>query len=418
MHKYLSYAFFLVAILVSPSVYSQLGDMDLEFGNAGIVITDMGADNDFIFDASVLTDGRIIVCGQTATLAGDDFALARYNKDGSLDANFGTAGRVITDFGGDEICNALTVQNDGKIVAVGKTTYMVAEATIVVARYNDDGTLDDTFGTDGKVITDLSGNTSGANDVVVQDDGRIVVGGIVFGGLEQFRLLLLRYLDSGDPDESFGDAGIVIEDLLEAPDERINALALQPDGKIIGIGQAGLGDGRDFLIARFNEDGSFDETFGTNGWTRADVGSGDAVDGLLLGNGMILAGGDGMARFTADGDLDKSFGENGEVKDVRIEALDVQNNGKIVTVDSGPTAITRFLWNGAVDDSFGKMGTKFIDGDQLQTVVAQTDGKILVAGTDGVDFFMARVIGEIPQKNGSLDSAGDGTATSCSLIQR
>jgi len=167
---------------VSPAQAAP-GDLDPSFGTGGKVITDF---TDMLFrpssdqaqELALQADGKIVLAGSSYNGAGGDFALARYNPDGSLDTTFGTNGTVTTDFGADyeESATTFALQADGKIVVAG-SSYNGTGDDFALARYNPDGSLDPTFGTDGIVTTDFSGDSDSANDLALQADGKIVVAG-------------------------------------------------------------------------------------------------------------------------------------------------------------------------------------------------------------------------------------------------
>src|SRR5205823_1660150 len=127
-----------------------------------------------------------------------------YNADGSLDSSFGNNGLVITDFGFDSQAFALAVQTDGKIVVAGYTFTGGSQYDFALARYNTDGSLDTTFGTNGEVVTDFGTGGDEALAVVIDADGKIVVAGYTFTGDSQYDFALARYNADGSLDTSFG----------------------------------------------------------------------------------------------------------------------------------------------------------------------------------------------------------------------
>jgi uncharacterized delta-60 repeat protein len=161
------------------------GSLDTSFDTDGKVTTDFGGIfplyHDCAYAVALQPDGKILAGGSTGQCggSGDNFALARYNADGSLDTTFGTGGKVTTDFFGtrDEI-HSLAIQSDGKIVAVGFTVVSGTNWDFAIARYNTNGSLDTAFGTGGKVTTEFqSGDFAEAFGVVIQGNGKIVGGG-------------------------------------------------------------------------------------------------------------------------------------------------------------------------------------------------------------------------------------------------
>jgi uncharacterized delta-60 repeat protein len=300
--------------------YLPDGRLDPSFGTGGRVVTDLGGD-EFFPKAALQSDGKIVVAGTTYA-PGDfvgDFAVARYNPDGSLDAGFGARGKVITDFGGNEALNDIAVQPNGKIVVVGTS---FDEGDFALARYNADGSLDAGFGAGGKVITDLGGYDS-ASSVAIQPNGKVVVGGDSFN-LDTFNddLALARYSADGSLDPSFGTGGKVIANL--GAQEAIGDIALQANGKIVALGTTidFVTSNADFELARFNTDGSLDTTFGAGGHVTTDFGGFDVgAEVVIQPDGKIVAAGPyqglvsdfGLARYNSDGSPDAGFGTDGVV---------------------------------------------------------------------------------------------------------
>ena len=165
------------------------------------------------------------------------FALARYNSDGTLDASFGGDGKVMTRFtSGYESATGVAIQADGKIVAVG-TAGRNFDNKFALARYNGDGTLDASFGGDGKVMTDFSAGWDGASGVAIQADGRIVAVGAAGQRHDDSKFVLARYNSDGTLDASFGGDGKVETDFTIWGGEA-NGVAIQADGKIVAAGWA------------------------------------------------------------------------------------------------------------------------------------------------------------------------------------
>src|SRR5262249_43769685 len=183
-----------------------------------------------------------------------DFALARYNSNGALDASFGTGGRVTTDFASpNDQAEAVAVQPDGRIVVAGPAGRFTNRGfDFALARYNTNGTLDTSFGTSGKVTTDFAGADdlpSEPSSVALQGDGKIVVvGQTLVGGVNDFALA--RYNTNGTLDTSFGTSGKVSTDFAGANDVPFS-VALQPDGNIVAAGGATINGRADFALARY-----------------------------------------------------------------------------------------------------------------------------------------------------------------------
>src|SRR5579859_2587842 len=179
---------------------NNAGQLDPSFGGSGYVTTPIG---DFAAAQGVTSydGGKTVAVGLTDNGTNQDFALARYNKDGSLDTSFGTGGTVTTDFGGDEQATSVTVQGD-KIVVAGFTSsdgYVTAE--FALARYNKNGSLDTSFGSGGKVVTDFGDHQDFADSVAVKGDKIVVVGQV------NHAFAVVQYTKNGDLDTSFGTGG-------------------------------------------------------------------------------------------------------------------------------------------------------------------------------------------------------------------
>lgn len=173
--KELSWIPIMCALLFAPTLcLAAAGDLDLTFGDGGLVITDIDGSHTGAEDVAIQADGKILVAGDL----GWDFALARYNPDGTLDTGFGADGQVTTDFGAShDEAYGVVIQTDGKILVAGASYVPSTGWDFALARYNSDGTLDNSFGTDGKVTTDFTASGDSAEELVIQDDGKIVVAG-------------------------------------------------------------------------------------------------------------------------------------------------------------------------------------------------------------------------------------------------
>ncbi|RME39366.1 MAG: hypothetical protein D6794_03965 [Deltaproteobacteria bacterium] len=253
--------------------YNADGTLDPSFGNGGIVQTYV-SDYDEAHAVAIQPDGRILVAGTAYTIGPrDDFALARYNPDGTLDATFGIGGIVTLNFGVDrygagirDTLVDMALQPDGRIVLAGKTVDPVNyDMELALARYNPDGSLDATFGAGGTVITDLGANTPDyLTSMALQPDGRIVVAG--YTSLPANDTVLVRYNTDGSLDASFGAGGIVIPPVSPSADSAAD-VAIQPDGRIVTAGNSwDQANSRfDIAVLRFNSNGMLDPGFGTGG---------------------------------------------------------------------------------------------------------------------------------------------------------
>ena len=227
--------FFAVAVTAAP------GDLDTTFDGDGKVTTNFTAGDDVASGVAIQSDGKIVTAGSAGNTP--DFALARYNADGSLDTTFDGDGKVETDFSGNDVAFAVAIQSDGKIVAVGRDGIIASD--FAIARYNADGSLDTTFDGDGKVTTDITASDV-AFAVAIQSDGKIVAVG-VDGILIDSDFAIARYNADGSLDTTFDGDGKVITDITGS--DIAQGVAIQSDGKIVAVGQDGTSD---FALARYN----------------------------------------------------------------------------------------------------------------------------------------------------------------------
>jgi uncharacterized delta-60 repeat protein len=265
--------------------YNSDGSPDASFDVDGQVTTDFAGDEDYCYAIALQPDGKLLAAGRSLKAGNFDFALARYNSDGSPDTSFGTGGKMITDFAAsDDWGMDVALQPDGKIVLIG-----TSNEDFAVARYNPNGTPDATFGTAGKVTTDFGGS-EGSSAVVIQADGRIVVAGTAHRLTAD--IALTRYNPDGSLDNTFGVNGKVTTDLAENNDFGA-AIALQPDGKVLVAGQTGQGNTMPeiaFALARYNSDGSLDTTLNSMGWLSTSIGGiqDQATDMVLQPDGKAV----------------------------------------------------------------------------------------------------------------------------------
>ena len=415
------------------------GTLDDSFGTGGKVTTDFQGTGDLASSVALQPDGKIVVAGTTFSFStGSDFAIARYNSDGTLDPSFGINGKVTTDFAGAaDGALGVAVQRDGKIVVVGSAIMSGTGSDFAIARYNSDGTLDAPFGTDGKVTTNigftcLGGCPDSAHSVVLQPDGKIVAAGSALRLLNGYNFALARYNRNGTLDTDFGNDGTVMTKVgsVAGAFEAANSVALQRDGKIVVAGLATTFASPDFAVARFNSDGTIDTSFAGTGRVTTDFGivaPDDAQAVAVQPDGKIVAAGEtftitgfdfAIARYNRDGSIDTSFGGDGRVTtnfdattltftNDEVLALEIQQGGRIVAAGaSGAVGIgsgfnfglARYNDDGTLDNSFGTGGkvTTDFDGltDQVSAIALQHDGRIVAAGSatiNGVfDFAVAR----------------------------
>jgi len=350
----LSFYFTFLFSLITPAMAAP-GDLDLSFGNKGKTIVSFTQNQDSIQDLAIQSDGKIVAVGSIGFQPGiaRAFGVARFNSNGSLDTSFGNGGSVTTSFdtpfAGAE---GLVIQPDGKIVVCGRASYSDGRSFIAVARYLTNGTLDSSFSLDGKVETGMGLYSSG-DGIALQPDGKIVVVGSTNGNLA-----VVRYTSEGFHDRTFGHRGKVITSGGGRNGLDAKSVRVQPDGKIIAAGEirvyAPPNFNEFFAVVRYNQNGKIDTSFDNDGIQITDF-------GIVLSN------------WASD--------------------LELQTDGKIlvagVTAQGNPPrnliAIARYNLNGSLDTSFNQDGKVVTESGGSQgyanALSVQTNGKIIVGGS-------------------------------------
>ena len=269
--------------------YNADGSADLSFGNAGKTITEPGADHCNIYSLKILPDGKVIVAGDVETTLPyrHDIAAVQYNSDGSLDTGFGSNGIVTSDLGNTtDVGRSVAFQSDGKIILSGTRQGETWDTTDFAAvRYNQNGSIDSSFGTNGVVIIDFDNHIDDCGSVFVLADNSILLGGSTYDlSTNISKLAIVRLKSNGEADSSFGTNGKTTEskaDISFTTFSEANGLAVDKNGKIIICAEAyNLVDSR-YAVARFNEDGTADNSFGDNGIFVSSVSKDEAVPGGL-----------------------------------------------------------------------------------------------------------------------------------------
>lgn len=451
-------ALVLVALCGPGARAAAPGDLDPTFGSGGKITTGLGPSASVgATEVVIQSDGKIVAAGGS-----NGFTLARYNADGNLDASFGTSGRVSAGFGSCwPFGCGLALQADGKIVVAGQSN-----GDFALARFNPNGSFDTTFDGDGKLTTDFGSYDDKAAGVAVQPDGKIVAVGVfnngsAYGAGHRAEFALARYNPNGSLDASFdGDGKVTTHFDPTYWADAAYDVAVRADGTILvaGVAEGGLVrnnqvTGPDFAVAAYTPDGELDTSFGAvdpnnpaarAGVTRVDIAARSADYAFSLGldsHGNIVVGGyfyrrstygliyqvpdiHGVAltRFTPDGLLDPTFGVGGRVfsefqgyGSPYLPSFDlaVQPDDKIVIagrsyefgLPGDDFAVARYTPLGLLDGAFGANGivtTDFgSDYEEPYGVAVQSDGKIVAAGGAGYyngsfrfDFALARYLGD------------------------
>ena len=428
--------FFVMLLLQSTNSKAQDGSLDLLFDTDGKVTTAIGTAGDVGYSIAIQTDGKIVVAGEQQNGSNADFALVRYNSDGSLDSGFSTDGKNTTDFGGfNDNGLSVAIQIDGKIVVAGRSSNGI-DYDFAVARYNTDGSLDNTFDTDGKVTTAIGNSDDWGTAIAIQTDGKILVAGYAVGN-SNYDFAAVRYNSNGSLDNTFNTDGKVTTDIA-GNTNTCSSVALQIDGKIVLAGSSDSGTDYDFAVIRYDTNGSLDNTFDTDGIVTTDIGSSND-DGFALaiqGDGKIIVvgvssnGGDDdftLVRYNTNGSLDNTFDTDGKVvtnigsfSEDRGLAVVLQSDGKILVagdteISNVDFAVVSYNTDGSLNTDFDTDGivTTAIagsDDDRAFAIAIQSDGKIVVAGGSitgsNFDFSVARfnntIIGAIDESDRSV----------------
>lgn len=425
--------------LVTATLASRAADggLDPGFNGTGVAFTSFSSGDDDPGEPQVQADGKIVISAAKLDPATGqrDYALARLRTDGTLDPSFGTAGKVVTDFGADDAPFRLLIQPDGKILAAGYRA--AADFTnfqdVTFARYTTAGALDPSFGSGGKVRLDFF-LLELIQGLALLPDGKILAVGTATdaAGSGLPSILLLRLNANGSLDTTFGTAGRKLVALPGGAQALVFNLVRLADGKFLVCGSSSPDFvDRDPMVARFNANGTLDTTFGAAGFVVIPVtGDAQAQDLAVQADGKLVLGGyvqqsNGLSpffdfalwRLQSNGVLDPSFGAGGRAQTDFTGKYDfvfnvaVQSDGKILaaggansTVDpngapepKGHLAVARYTASGALDTTFGSAGKSVFSltpaGEIGLGLLLPPGGKLLVVGVakrDGLDVFVTR----------------------------
>jgi uncharacterized delta-60 repeat protein len=405
------------ALVLATAALAAPGDLDPSFGGDGIVTTAIGPGDDFAEGIAVSPDGSIVAAGASS----DDFAVARYAKDGTLDTSFGGDGVVTTAVSpGFDEARAVAALPGGKVVAAGRA-FTGADQDLALVRYTEDGDLDPSFGGDGVVATAVGGGTDEILALAPLADGKIAAAGRTFDGAG-YDFVVARYLPDGSLDPSFGGGGVVTTSF--GADDRAWGIAVQHDGKLVVAGHTCTPAGCDFALARYEQDGSPDATFGGDGTivTQPGPGTGGAFavaaapHGRTVAAGLRCTGGDcdfALVRYLPDGSLDTSFDGDGAVLTSFGPGVDeafgvaVRPNGTMVAAGRSfngsdyDVAVARYAKDGSLDAGFGSGGTVTTPAgpgdDQAAGLALAPNGDVVVGGSTfngaDLDVLLARYAG-------------------------
>lgn len=277
------------------------GSLDSSFGSSGKTVVAIGSSHDYAFALAIDSGGRLVVGGYSlnTTTNKNNMAFVRLNSDGTIDTSFGTSGKTTISVGsGSSYCYGLSIQSDGKLIAVGNAS--VADSDVAVVRLSTDGSLDSTYGSGGKKTIDINSSSDVGYAVQLQSDGKAVIAGTAsFGGGSDFAAVRLN--TDGSPDTGFDFDGKTYIPIGPSLDDA-RGVALQSNGRIVIGGMAYNGMNYDFALTRLFSDGAVDTAFGTSGKLVTPIGAGsDRIFGLAIDAfGRIVSAGDTLVDSTLD----------------------------------------------------------------------------------------------------------------------
>jgi uncharacterized delta-60 repeat protein len=378
------------------------GSLDLTFGTGGVVTTSVGP-NDYVTPSALAiypttgsaNDGKIVAVGTVDVTKGNktvhtlDLGIVRYNPNGTLDTSFASGGELIT--GALEYTADVVLQSDGKIVVGGRTT----NYHFGLVRYNANGTLDKSFGGTGLVTTSFGPNDIGET-LALQPDGKLVLAGEVYSATYtgDYDIALARYNPDGSLDNTFNGNGKVITSHTLLPSGKyisnvqVTDVAIDASGKI-DLGARKYADTEYYLTLRYNANGSLDTSFNGTGIVKISSSASNVGPGLAIqSDGSVLeAWPYDLVHLTATGTLDLTFGVNGfATTNVMATAVALQGDGKVLVAGAafqgGGLAAQRFLPTGTVDTSYGSNSVASTQGVSGRVVdgALQPDGKFVVLG--------------------------------------
>lgn len=406
---------FVSALLSTSTSKAQPGALDpsfqtVQFNNFGVTT--------IARDLALQSDGKIIVAGHRSDNLQQDCMVWRYNPDGTPDVGFGS-GNGYSSFSlgypHSSAFRAATIQPNGRILLAGWSQPSTNNMNFMLMRLMPNGSKDLAFGTSGIASTALSPSHDEGFALALQPDGKIIVAGSSEG-----RFALVRHLSSGALDPLFSSDGI--QTTAIGTNDRITAVAVLPNGRILAGGSARMGSYHMFALAQYLSNGTLDPDFGNNGKVTTHILAGDDVANAMVvqSDGRILLAGYGsgatdefvLVRYMPDGSLDNSFGTEGKVhtaigqSDATATSMALSSAGSILVAGTSETfaygfdfTLCRYTPDGDLDGAFGHQGIVTTDlnsdDETYYALRVQPDGKILAAGqmTSHYRMVMARYLG-------------------------
>lgn len=400
-------------INISIVCAQQPGSLDTSFGTSGKVLIDFYGDRDRARDLAILSNGKIIITGECINQGLDDFCVCRLNADGTLDTTFGTNGKVsynIQATDRNDVAKKVHVQSDGKIIITGESDLN----RFAAIRLEQNGALDTTFGTGGKVTTSFSGTDTRAFDSALDTSGKLVMVGRVSTTSNNADFAIARFNTDGTLDLDFSNDGKVNVDYAANDDARAMVIDANNNIYLSGTTTGGI------LIAKVSPEGTLVNSFGTAGKVLFNTPNISFIvtSMKILTNGKLVIGGytsgsirnTFLASFDQNGTLDTSFGTNGySTFDIdgnstdEIRDMVIQNDGKILTAGYILTGgnsyflLNRFTSNGLLDTTFSGDGIQFVsfgtERSEANAIKLESPTKLIAVGhykTNSSDFAVSR----------------------------
>ena len=456
----LSTLIFIVYCLIGTQndLLAQAGTLDSTFGLNGIAALPIGTGSSLV----IQEDAKIVLGGNN----GGIFLLGRFHPNGIIDSTFGDNGitEIVTGLGLSQM-ESITITSEGKIIMGGTSLNNSGQWSMALVRFNSDGTLDDSFGTNGEVLTTSieDGSVNSGRAVAVQADGKALQFGRGYLNSGDQGFVTIRINGDGTLDNSFGNGGGIIEPIGNPFPSALSGL-VQPDGKIlIGGYSYSVPAPACFALMRLSVNGALDNSFSDDGKVTTHFGAGGSSggsfeataahaialqqDGKILMTGIAALGANPdvyvpIVRYNTDGSYDQSFGSGGKLlttipgfEEATAYGITVQNDGKIITAGECSNGsfhdatifFTRHWPDGKLDSTFGEGGILIMKPDSqtdcsVRDVIMQEDQKILAAGSFGTGAKVLRLlsglevgIAEVEMESGSISIFPNPTSTTIQL---
>jgi uncharacterized delta-60 repeat protein len=403
-----SHSLFFLLLVITSNGFAQPGILDPTFGNNGMVLTTFGTNNTLPRVVQGLPNGQIITLCRVYQ-SSLDIGLVRYNSDGSLDQTFGTEGTLIIDLNNASVENPshMEVLSNGKILING-----VSDGDLFLLRLNSDGSIDPDFGTNGYVIYDINAGTDDyAGSFAVRPSGEIIMVGYAYDGPGGGSGCVVQFTENGILDDSFGTNGKLQINNVNNIVEILTDIALSPSGDAFVMGSINqLNVTDNVYIYCVSPNGTLNTAFNGIGYKLLAIGDGDDSAGCLavLSSGKIIVAGitevendnPFIVQLEPDGSYDSTFGADGiqilsSIYSLGVTDIHIDPDGKIVLASGtyleflSNMLIVRLNTNGSLDTNFGTNGytTTSAGGsagtEQGVSLATDSNGNYIMSGITG-----------------------------------